>query len=96
MLVLAMQFSRSCALQKNAVVTARCCHAAPADREENRPKAPEGAPVPFLQNGIVMTAEPRLGLPTLETTHRGASVVTNRIASDRRRESAVWPPNVNG
>src|SRR5687767_1505328 len=29
--------------------------------EENRPEAPEGAPVPFLQNGIVMTAEPRLG-----------------------------------
>jgi len=44
----------------------------------------EAAWRPLLQNGIVMTAEPQLGLPTLETTHRGASAVTNRIASDRR------------
>ena len=53
-------------------------------RRRNAPSPHEGGPVPFLQNGIVMTAEPRLGLLTLETTHRGASVVTNRIASDRR------------
>ena len=53
-------------------------------RRRNAPSPHEGGPVPFLQNGIVMTAEPRPGLPTLETTHRGASVVTNRIASDRR------------
>jgi hypothetical protein len=35
MLVLAMQFSRSGALLKNAGVTARWLHAAPADREES-------------------------------------------------------------
>ena len=52
-------------------------HAAPADREESGQR-------PLLQNGIVMTAESQLGLPTLETTHRGASAVTDRIASDRR------------
>jgi len=54
-------------------VTARCCHAAPADPRREQAKAPrKGDSAPFLQNGIVMTAEPRLGLPTLETTHRGA------------------------
>jgi hypothetical protein len=72
MLVLAMQFSRSCAL-KNAGSRRGDEHAAPADPEKRRAKAPSrGGPVPFLQNGIVMTAEPRLGLPTLEKTHRGA------------------------
>jgi hypothetical protein len=67
MLVLAMQFSRSWAFMRNAEghgeVLSRC---AGGPDEENRPKAPEGAPVPFLQNGIVMTATPQLGLPTLE------------------------------
>ena len=54
-------------------VTARCCHAAPADPRREQAKAPrKGDSAPFLQNGIVMTAEPRLGLPTLEVTHRGA------------------------
>jgi hypothetical protein len=40
------------ALQKNAVVTARCCHAAPADQEENRPKGPRRGPgaVPSKRN----------------------------------------------
>ena len=63
-------------------VVSRC---AGGSGRRDGPRAPtDGGPVPFLQNGIVMTAEPRLGLLTLETTHRGASVVTNRIASDRR------------
>jgi len=30
-------------------------------RRRKRAKPPRGGPVPFLQNGIVMTAEPRLG-----------------------------------
>ena len=39
---------------------------------QRRRTAKKGPPGPLLQNGIVMTAEPQLGLPTLETTHRGA------------------------
>ena len=89
MLVLAMQFSRSFAItarvfggvpRRRAVRSGLGrgdVHAAPADPQE-------AAWRPLLQNGIVMTAEPQLGLPTLETTHRGASAVTNRLASDRR------------
>jgi hypothetical protein len=60
MLVLAMQFSRSFAFTQNAEglgeVMTRCA-GGPKERAARRP---------LLQNGIVMTAEPRLGLPTLE------------------------------
>jgi hypothetical protein len=47
-------------------------HAAPEDPKEETGQGPRRGPVPFLQNGIVMTALPWLRYQTLETTHRGA------------------------
>jgi hypothetical protein len=54
--------ARGCPPNRTALgATARCYHAAPAGPEENEPRPPRGGPEPFLQNGIVMTDESRLG-----------------------------------
>jgi hypothetical protein len=61
MLVLAMQFSRSWLRETQGGLGEVLTRCAGGPKKRTGQRAPEGAPVPFLQNGIVMTDESRLG-----------------------------------